>query len=219
MFEDALSLLSIWASMNSWLTPTVLFLLLNLMIGTIAVTSGLTSHKPTHHHPQPTFHHHHPQQQPPPQQPLQPHLTRSPSVIERLKSINLYTFYSHPSTTHFQQPPPPPQQQQQQQPDPTPEPQQPSSPTTTTTTAAPDEVEHPTMEEIYSRILQGKHQQQMEKLSTSDGLAGESEIVDHTAVQRDVEDERQNAGLLDEGVDAKADDFINRFKKQLQYGF
>lgn len=59
----------------------------------------------------------------------------------------------------------------------------------------------------------------MEKLSTSDGLAGESEIVDHTAVQRDVEDERQNAGLLDEGVDAKADDFINRFKKQLQYGF
>ncbi|KAK6927279.1 protein of unknown function DUF4408 [Dillenia turbinata] len=35
MFEETIS---IWASMHSWLTPSVLFLVLNLMIGTIVLT-------------------------------------------------------------------------------------------------------------------------------------------------------------------------------------
>ncbi|KAK6912825.1 protein of unknown function DUF4408 [Dillenia turbinata] len=35
MFEETIS---IWASMNSWFTPSVLFVLLNLMIGTIVLT-------------------------------------------------------------------------------------------------------------------------------------------------------------------------------------
>lgn len=37
MVEEAIP--SIWASVHGWLTPTVLFVLLNLVIGTIAVTS------------------------------------------------------------------------------------------------------------------------------------------------------------------------------------
>ncbi|KAJ6435152.1 hypothetical protein OIU84_000387 [Salix udensis] len=36
--------------MNSWFTPTVLFVLLNLMIGTIFITSSLATHKPSDHH-------------------------------------------------------------------------------------------------------------------------------------------------------------------------
>ncbi|XP_042037253.1 pathogen-associated molecular patterns-induced protein A70 [Salvia splendens] len=67
MLEDSASAIqssSLWASMNSWLTPTVLFLLLNLMIATIAFTSSTFSHPPN----------------PPP---------RSPSLLHRIKSINL----------------------------------------------------------------------------------------------------------------------------------
>ncbi|XP_042004599.1 pathogen-associated molecular patterns-induced protein A70-like [Salvia splendens] len=70
MLEDSASAIqssSLWASMNSWLTPTVLFLLLNLMIATIAFTSSTFSHP----------------QNPPPSP------ARSPSLLHRLKSINL----------------------------------------------------------------------------------------------------------------------------------
>ncbi|ERN19788.1 uncharacterized protein LOC18448183 [Amborella trichopoda] len=57
----------IWASMHGWLTPMVLFLLLNLVIGTIAVSSSLA--QKDHNNKK---------------------LERRSSVLERLKSINLY---------------------------------------------------------------------------------------------------------------------------------
>lgn len=92
MFEDSVSSIpSIWASMNSWFTPAVLFVLLNVMIGTIAFTSTLANQK--------KFHHNHQQQQNQnqnrqidPQQ--QPNLARSPSVLQRLRSINFYSYRS-----------------------------------------------------------------------------------------------------------------------------
>lgn len=55
----------------SWLTPTVLFCVLNLMIGTIFIASAL---KPPHTK----------DEQPPP-----PQLVRVPSFFERVKSFNL----------------------------------------------------------------------------------------------------------------------------------
>ncbi|OVA08434.1 Protein of unknown function DUF761 [Macleaya cordata] len=92
--------------MASWFTPTFLFLLLNLVIGIIAVTSAFGSHKHKNQQqqlqqqPRSEFH-----QQPPP-------LARAPSsVLDRLKSINLYHFRSEdlnpfPSiTTSTYQPP------------------------------------------------------------------------------------------------------------------
>ncbi|PON96029.1 hypothetical protein TorRG33x02_082770 [Trema orientale] len=100
MFEDSVSFIpSIWASMNSWFTPTVLFVLLNLMIGTIAITSSLASSTSTQRHhdqsgEQHAQHHHHPH----------PQLARSPSMLQRLKSINFYSYRSQEPTTHFQQP-------------------------------------------------------------------------------------------------------------------
>ncbi|XP_031102242.1 pathogen-associated molecular patterns-induced protein A70-like [Ipomoea triloba] len=83
---------SIWESMNSWFTPTVLFVLLNLMIGTIAFTSTLTNQKQKNQE----------NRQPQNQQP--PMLARSPSVLQRLRSINFYAFRPQ-ETSHFKSPP------------------------------------------------------------------------------------------------------------------
>ncbi|CAN1786370.1 Pathogen-associated molecular patterns-induced protein A70 [Linum perenne] len=88
---------SIWALMSSWLTPTVLFLFLNIMIGTIAITSSLASQKPNHneHHQEDNNKQHYHQ------------LSRSPSVLQRLKSINLYSYRSQEpqiSTVAYEKP-------------------------------------------------------------------------------------------------------------------
>ncbi|KAF3447532.1 hypothetical protein FNV43_RR12718 [Rhamnella rubrinervis] len=94
MFEESVSSLpSIWASVNSWFTPTVLFVLLNLMIGTIAITSGLNTQK---HHGQQQ------QQHEPQERPQAQELARSPSVLQRLKSINFYNYRSQEPDTAFQ---------------------------------------------------------------------------------------------------------------------
>ncbi|KAK6119564.1 hypothetical protein DH2020_046693 [Rehmannia glutinosa] len=79
MLEESVSAVSssLWQSMNNWFTPTVLFVLLNLMIGTIAFTSTLTNQKQNQQkHTQ-----------------NQPNIATSPppSVLQRLKSINFYT--------------------------------------------------------------------------------------------------------------------------------
>ncbi|KAK9742004.1 hypothetical protein RND81_03G142800 [Saponaria officinalis] len=94
MFDDAISMLSIiWSSLNSWFTPTFLFLFLNLMIGTIFITSSFSS-SPKNPHPTDSaaLHHHHPPQQQPQQPPS--HLNRAPSLLHRLKSINFYSYSS-----------------------------------------------------------------------------------------------------------------------------
>ncbi|KAI3905855.1 hypothetical protein MKW92_041213 [Papaver armeniacum] len=139
-------------TISSWLTPTFLFLALNLVIGIIAVTSSFGSkHKQQHQHPLQPQHDTRGFQPPPPQQQQEsgvgggsnyqhPQLVRGPStVIERLKSINLYHFktedlnpFSSIQTFHqpdpvpvssgfvssqnHYEPPPPPQQQPQRQP-------------------------------------------------------------------------------------------------------
>lgn len=85
--------------MNSWFTPAVLFVLLNVMIGTIAITTTLANQKQHHNHQ-------HQRQQPQNSQndPQQPKLARSPSVLQRLRSINFSYYRSHdPSSAanHF----------------------------------------------------------------------------------------------------------------------
>ncbi|KAF4375693.1 hypothetical protein F8388_014415 [Cannabis sativa] len=95
MFEDSVSSIpTIWASINSWFTPTILFLFLNLMIATIFITSSLNTPKPNPNPNQQQQHHR-----------LHPQLVRSPSVLQRLKSINFYTYRSQEPTTHFQKNP------------------------------------------------------------------------------------------------------------------
>ncbi|KAL4649317.1 hypothetical protein ACB092_01G006300 [Castanea dentata] len=102
MFEESTSFIpSIWASMNSWFTPTVLFVFLNLMIGTIAITSRQGNQQQQQQQRQH-------QQQEEAQDQGYPHLARSPSVLQRLKSINLSNYYRSPqqtTTTGFDQTP------------------------------------------------------------------------------------------------------------------
>ncbi|KAI3409700.1 DUF4408 domain-containing protein [Psidium guajava] len=88
---------SIWATINSWFTPSVFFVLLNLMIGTIFITSSFSTHKPNEEEQEP-YHQQHQQHEesPKPQQ-----LTRSPSMLQRLKSISLYSYRSQEPNTHF----------------------------------------------------------------------------------------------------------------------
>ncbi|KAJ4911193.1 hypothetical protein Rs2_05814 [Raphanus sativus] len=75
----------------SWFTPTTLFLLLNLMIGTIVITSRIGSSGSRKQHP----HHdgfgsgHAP-------------LARAPSIMDRVKSINFHLYkFPHPETDLF----------------------------------------------------------------------------------------------------------------------
>ncbi|XP_038986530.1 pathogen-associated molecular patterns-induced protein A70-like [Phoenix dactylifera] len=74
MLEEAIP--SIWALVHGWLTPTVLFILVNLVIGTIAVTSkGIRGDAGGGGEPR--------------------NLSRAPSlVLDRLRSFNLYRYRS-----------------------------------------------------------------------------------------------------------------------------
>ena len=78
MFEEFLP--SLWASVNSWFTPSVLFVLVNIVIGTIAFTSmSLRGLDP--HHPSEEEHY-------------------QPSVLQRIKSFRgLYRTASGQITT------------------------------------------------------------------------------------------------------------------------
>uniref|UniRef100_A0A0A8Z6C5 DUF4408 domain-containing protein n=1 Tax=Arundo donax TaxID=35708 RepID=A0A0A8Z6C5_ARUDO len=78
-----------WSVFRGYFSPATLFLLLNVVIGTIALTSR--SHR--HHHRDEDHHHHQHYQQyapPPPPAPL----ARTSSVMERLRSLGLYRFRS-----------------------------------------------------------------------------------------------------------------------------
>ncbi|XP_074579159.1 uncharacterized protein LOC141835689 [Curcuma longa] len=75
----------IWSSLRSWFTPTVLFLLINLVIGTIALTSS--SRRRSHRRPHDDETAGSPHELPP--------LVRGPSAaLERLRSLGLHRFRS-----------------------------------------------------------------------------------------------------------------------------
>lgn len=275
MFEESVS---IWAYMNSWFTPTVLFVFLNLMIGTIAITSSLATHKPSEqhkpqdpqspeHHPlarspsvlqrlksinfyshrsqEPssifaqnpdlethfTSHYAHEHEQPSPQ------LTRSPSMLQRLKSITLYSYLSQESTTtshktqeedtHYT----PPQERHEEPAD-----------EAKTEQEEDDDDEHihdqeQTLDEIYGQ-LKGSHvsraksdtkpasgeipnklPKKMKKSASSKSAFShfeESDIVEARRPATVREGKARTTEVDDDEVDAKADDFINKFKEQLK---
>ncbi|EEF48070.1 conserved hypothetical protein [Ricinus communis] len=74
---------SVWSFTTGWSTPTSLFLFLNLVIGTIAVISRFSSNKT------------------PPDEEIRP-LTRAPSLIDRVKSINLSSYKYSPQSPEFE---------------------------------------------------------------------------------------------------------------------
>ncbi|XP_010262112.1 PREDICTED: uncharacterized protein LOC104600711 [Nelumbo nucifera] len=227
MLEESVP--SIWASMYSWFTPTVLFLLLNLMIGTIAVTSSLGSHK--HDHNKDERHGHHPQ------------LARAPSVLQRLKSINLYRYRSEefnafPTITTAYQPPetevvqkiePTEQHQQVQEEDEVVEEEEEEEKVGRAVHHNPDQVHdhHVSRSKSDTKPSSGdipvKLPQKMKKSATTKSAFRhfeEEDIVERRRPSTVRENESKASDLqsvgVDEEVDAKADDFINRFKQQLK---
>lgn len=68
---------SVYAAMASWLTPSYLFVFINLVIGTIAITSRFANTTEKHHQ------HQHQHQ-----------LHRSPSLLERIASFN-FRYHKH----------------------------------------------------------------------------------------------------------------------------
>ncbi|XP_065851331.1 pathogen-associated molecular patterns-induced protein A70 [Euphorbia lathyris] len=250
---------SIWASMNSWLTPTVLFLFLNLMIGTIYVTSSLATHKHSDHHhhhadnnhqlprspsvlqrlksvnfytyrsPEPTtvtyekpqlYDSHFPVQQSPEiYHQNQPFLSRSPSVLQRLKSINLCNYFSQESIKVQQEEEMVTKEEEQ-------------------VVEEEEEEEDETIDEIYSKLqsnnkvsrsksdtkprcgeMPKKLPKKMRKSASSKSAFGnfeEEEIVETRRPATVREAKSKMAEVDDDEVDAKADDFINKFKQQLK---
>ncbi|CAM8916554.1 unnamed protein product [Rhodiola kirilowii] len=74
-FEESMSASSTrYVVMSKWLTPMMFFVLLNFMIVTIYVTSGFGKRKKQLHHTK--------------------QLSRSPSMLRRLRSLNFYQFGS-----------------------------------------------------------------------------------------------------------------------------
>ncbi|KAL3645980.1 hypothetical protein CASFOL_011160 [Castilleja foliolosa] len=86
MYEQSSSEISssIWASMNSWFTPAVFFLLLNIMIGTIILTSTPKKKSQNQNQNQNQNETHH-----------QPKFAGS--VLQRLKSTNFLSYYNNRS--------------------------------------------------------------------------------------------------------------------------
>ncbi|KAK7290988.1 hypothetical protein RIF29_05810 [Crotalaria pallida] len=94
MLEESVSSSSptFWAGLNSWFTPTVFFVVLQLVIGTIYISSTLANNNHNHNNK-----HQEENQLDPQQHQHQAPLARSPSLLQRFKSINFHSPYSYRS--------------------------------------------------------------------------------------------------------------------------
>ncbi|KAG2328977.1 hypothetical protein Bca4012_021407 [Brassica carinata] len=255
---------SLVTAIYSWFTPTVLFIFLNLIIGTIAITSSLSSssssksndpnqtqiqRSPSVIHrlksinfssftSPPTDRTHlqfHPpvstttpdnnnNEEPASIEQNQPFLSRSPSVLHRIKSFNLYNYISQEPITVAESPPPPPPQ-----------------PTTSVPAVVEEEEEEdtsPSLEEVYSKLnlnhvartksdtepaggaVPPKLPKKMKKSASTKSPFSHFEEAEDAVEARRPETVRVTRVTpveeVDEQVDARADDFINRFKHQLK---
>ncbi|KAG5547213.1 hypothetical protein RHGRI_013028 [Rhododendron griersonianum] len=249
-----------WASISSWFTPTVLFCLLNLTIGTIFLSSNFKSH-----HKNPPYQNENHSDHNPAQlarapsildrvrsinfslyrsdslDALQTQLARAPSILDRVRSID---YFSPDRSDSLDPSQPEPQQPETQQP----EPQQPD-PVQPQLTRAPSILERV---KSFNFSLYGydhpdpNHPSKLDHVtrSKSDTTGeGEGHVAAAAAArmrksasekwreeEEDEEELRRPAtvregkgttaagffGEEEEEVDAKADDFINRFKQQLK---
>ncbi|KAJ0799672.1 hypothetical protein HanPI659440_Chr03g0094161 [Helianthus annuus] len=78
--DSSMAIASMLSFMADWSTPTVLFCVLNIMIATIFIASNYKSPDNNHHDNTPS------------------QLTRSPSLLERVKSVNFSSFYTTPES-------------------------------------------------------------------------------------------------------------------------
>ncbi|KAK8948607.1 hypothetical protein KSP39_PZI005855 [Platanthera zijinensis] len=171
------SLPSIWLLMHSWLTPAVLFVLLNLVIGTIALTSkSLLAHR----HPN----------DPAGNGENYGIARTASSALHRLRSISLTRlrsgdFFFDPSISTAVQ-----------------HKTDEISEISSETKVSEKESEQQSAAEEGSKATMYKSAREQPEVRT---IERRKDVKTEKAVEEEVED----------GVDARADDFINRFRQQL----
>ncbi|KAI8023987.1 Pathogen-associated molecular patterns-induced protein A70 [Camellia lanceoleosa] len=212
--EDAEAVVAnVWALMASWSTPTVFFCVLNLIVAILFFTSK----KPlkTHHnnqHPSPpqseeANQQQHNHQYPPPQQ-----LVRAPSLLQRLRSFefSLYRSEEHPDQSQTQT------QIQTRQPDP-PQEQAPILDRQVTRSKSDNSGggEAPRRPPV-GKMKKWKSEQVRVEEEEEEEREGVRERERETASYGGGVEDEEEGEVEGEGVDAQADDFIDRFKKQLK---
>ncbi|XP_022856492.1 uncharacterized protein LOC111377593 [Olea europaea var. sylvestris] len=179
-------------TVTSWLTPTVLFCVLNLTIVTIVITSSLN--KLGHH-----------------QDNSRPQLVRVPSLLERVKSINLSLYRTQnlepldsESAAHYTSPPQEPTDYQKSE-------------------AKVDDMNHSeSVEDIHvtrsssETCMKAPAKRVLKKSASEKVFVAETEVEADLRRPVTVRETTYSNGPDDEAVDAKADDFINRFRQQLK---
>ncbi|XP_008780154.1 pathogen-associated molecular patterns-induced protein A70-like [Phoenix dactylifera] len=201
------AILSIWASFHGWLTPAVLFVLLNVVVGTIAVTSKGIRRDADAGDPR--------------------KLSRSPSlVLDRLRSFNLYRYCS--GNIPLETAPPPPVTRS--------EPLETLHASLDPAIAAESEVPeavpageehhhfdrsqsdtHPTAGEVPVKLAAKMKKSASDKSAFAHFDAEEVEVMLQPATTRARTGRREAEEEDERGeVDARADDFINRFRQQLK---
>ncbi|KAJ6746418.1 DUF4408 DOMAIN PROTEIN [Salix koriyanagi] len=215
---------SIFAFVTSWSTPASLFVFLNIMIAALALASRFGTHdKPAqedqHLVPAPSLlqrvksidyfssYRFSPFQEPEntTQQHDPPQLERAPSLLERVKSINFSSLYYRSEQEETTQRPP----------------------TQTGSDADPGTGhghghDHHAKRSMSEHVVQATKKQEKMKRSASEkaaSLDSAEEVMREKVERRRPATTRASEKTVlpgDEGVDAKADDFINRFKQQLK---
>lgn len=211
MMEESLP--SIWASMHSWFTPTVLFILINVVIGTIFFSS--TARKQENDDDN-----------------NKKKLSRTSSVLERLRSFNLYRQNTQeiPPLTTTLDPPNPSVCTAETLGSEEPPTRLPMSGSGTDPTRPEEEAIEAAVEESESHLGRNRSDthptagerpeklaQKMKKSASAKSAFGhleEEEIVE--AVKRPATMREKRMVGEDDEVDRKADDFINMFKEQLK---
>ncbi|KAJ0964544.1 hypothetical protein J5N97_025682 [Dioscorea zingiberensis] len=180
---------SIWFALQQWFTPTVLFVVLNLVIGTIAITSkALRS----------------PHADDPAGEPFK--LARAPSlVLDRIRSFNLHLHRSPAPFPTLETIPPSPSLQ-------------PSDPVADLSSESPESEHHfdrsqsdthPTAGEVPEKLAT-----KMKKSASLESTFAHFEEKEIAPPQPAADDDAADEPVGE--VDARADDFINRFRQQLK---
>jgi len=218
----------------TWFTPSSIFIIVNLVIGTIALASRFNGPPKNDQQPQlsrsPSLlnrirsfnlrhcnNHNHQDQEPSfvAQPELEsesefthPQLVRKPSLLERVLSFNLNKHEPQYPQTHYVQPESESESTQ---------PQLVRKPSLLQRVMSfnlnkHDEAENPVCDEVKSKV-------EMKKSASEKTLEREEEDEETVERRRPATAAARSETTTckeDEAVDAKADDFINRFKKQLR---
>lgn len=171
------SLPALWASVAGWCTPTVLFVVINVIIGTIFFFSSLarSSGEPNGGHD----------------------LARTASVLPRLKSLN-HLFRQRTEETRAIATLLAPE------------------PDAGTAEEVQEKEEGHLGQSVSERPKKVIKAEKMKKSASSKPLSSSKKVEEEEVVVRRPSTARAAPAKEDDGVDAKADHFINRFKEQLE---